>query len=58
MSKAEVRGFCRSKFGKDWHKVHPLIKKARLQYAAIQLGYVSADKTTVRVTESGMRYSV
>ena len=34
MSKADVRMVCRKRWGKDWHKVHPVIKKARMTWAA------------------------
>ena len=34
MSKADVRTACRKRWGKDWHKVHPVIKKARMSWAA------------------------
>ena len=30
MSKADVRTACRKRWGKDWYKVHPVIKKARI----------------------------
>ena len=28
MSKADIRTACRKRWGKDWYKVHPVIKKA------------------------------
>ncbi len=34
MSKADVRTACRMRWGKDWYKVHPVIKKARMTWAA------------------------
>ena len=34
MSKADVRTACRKRWGKDWYKVHPVIKKARMSWAA------------------------
>ena len=34
MSKADVRMVCRKRWGKDWYKVHPVIKKARMTWAA------------------------
>ena len=34
MSKADVRTACRKRWGKDWYKVHPVIKKARMTWAA------------------------
>ena len=34
MSKADVRMACRKRWGKDWYKVHPVIKKARMSWAA------------------------
>lgn len=34
LSKATLRSKCRIRWGADWHKVHPLIKKARLMWAA------------------------
>ena len=33
-SKAEIRMACRKRWGKDWFKVHPVIKKARMSLAA------------------------
>ena len=33
MRKKEMRDACRKRWGKDWHKVHPAIKKARLTWA-------------------------
>ena len=34
MSKADVRMVCRKRWGKDWYKVHPVTKKARMSWAA------------------------
>ena len=34
MSKTDIRMACRKRWGKDWHKVHPAIKKARMTWAA------------------------
>ena len=34
MSKSDVRMVCRKRWGKDWFKVHPVIKKARMSLAA------------------------
>ena len=34
MSKSDVRMVCRKRWGKDWFKVHPVIKKARMSWAA------------------------
>ena len=34
MSKANVRTACRKRWGKDWYKVHPVIKKARMTWAS------------------------
>ena len=34
MSKADVRTARRKRWGKDWYKVHPVIKKARMSWAA------------------------
>ena len=33
-SKSDVRMACRKRWGKDWFKVHPVIKKARMSWAA------------------------
>ena len=30
MSKADIRTACRKRWGKEWYKVHPVIKKAHL----------------------------
>lgn len=32
-ARTELRAICRRKWGPDWFKVNPVIKKARLQYA-------------------------
>jgi hypothetical protein len=53
MAKADIRLKCRTKWGKNWHNVHPVIKKARLQWAA---GERLSD--TVRVVEGGETYWV
>ena len=34
MKKAEIRQACRKRWGKNWHKAHPVIKKARMVWAA------------------------
>ena len=34
MSKADIRTACRKRWGKEWYKVHPVIKKARMTWAA------------------------
>ena len=34
MSKADVRTACRKRWGKEWYKVHPVIKKSRMTWAA------------------------
>ena len=52
-AKSTLRAKCRAKWGGDWHKVHPVIKKARIQWA---LGLRLSD--TVRVTEGGKTYWV
>ena len=33
-SRSEIRTACRKRWGKDWHNVHPAIKKARMTWAA------------------------
>lgn len=60
--KAEIRQALRKEFGKNWWKVHPVIKRARWEKAAIALGSstlspIVAD--TVDVTEAcGKKYKV
>ena len=34
MSKADIRTACRKRWGKEWYEVHPVIKKARMTWAA------------------------
>jgi hypothetical protein len=54
MGKAEHRAKCRAKWGSSWYKVHPVIKKARLQWAS---GERLSD--CVLVTElRGLTYTV
>lgn len=54
MGKPEQRTKCRVKWGKNWWRVHPVIKRARLQWAS---GERLAD--TVVVTEcDGKQYTV
>lgn len=52
--KAELRARCRKKWGKEWYKVHPVIKKARLVWATGEVDLGNA----VRVFESGGSYVV
>lgn len=55
MTTASLRKKCRDRWGAQWHNVHPVIKKARLQWAK---GYVDLE-STVRVTEAdGTSYLV
>lgn len=54
ISKVEARAMCRAHWGKDWYKVHPLIKKARLAWA---IGEFS-EWGRVKVTEPGRSYMV
>ena len=49
-SKKDVREACRKRWGKDWHKVHPAIKKARMTWAA---GGDSEGRVVVVTDESG-----
>lgn len=44
-SRMLLRTLCRERWGKDWHNVHPVIKKARLMWAAG--GDVSGRKVLV-----------
>jgi len=32
--RSEIRARCRARWGKDWHRVHPAIKKARMTWAS------------------------
>jgi hypothetical protein len=49
-----MRATCRAKWGKQWHNVHPVIKKCRLAWASgkVDLGQV------VLVREGGSSYVV
>ena len=49
-SKTAIRAMCRAHWGKDWHKVHPVIKKARLVWAQ---GGVDPKLGKVVVREDG-----
>ncbi len=53
-SKAELRAKCRAKWGRDWHKVHPVIKKCRLAWATGQINYLQH----VTVHDEGGTYVV
>ena len=52
-SKKDVRSKCRLRWGSDWYKVHPVIKKARMSWAE-DIVY----DTAVLVTENGASYTV
>ena len=52
--RGDLRKMCRAKWGKDWHNVHPVIKKCRLAWAS---GRVDLDNA-VTVRESGGTYVV
>ena len=60
VAKSEVRKVARQRFGKDWYNVHPVIKKARLEWAQ---SYVSSPADylwapRVSVTEAdGSKYT-
>ena len=58
MGKKEIRAECRRKWGSSWHKVHPLIKKARIALAEKELGVVHLLTDTVVVHEGGESYTV
>lgn len=32
--RSEIRARCRARWGKDWYRVHPAIKKARMTWAS------------------------
>ena len=54
-TKTIARNLCRARWGAKWYECHPLIKKARLQWA--EGGAQHAD--SVRVTEKdGTSYTV
>jgi hypothetical protein len=36
-TKAQARALARKKWGKDWHTIHPVMRKARLAWAFGQL---------------------
>ena len=55
LNKAEMRAACRKRWGKNWWKVHPVIKVARLAWAS---GCVHAAGDTVVVKEHGDVYVV
>ena len=48
--KKALRTMCRVRWGKDWHKCHPAIKKARLLWAAGG----DKERIVVVVDESGV----
>ena len=57
----DLRIKCRERWGPQWWKVHPVMKKARLQWAltaaGVQVSAVGVDR--VRVTEAdGSSYVV
>ena len=53
VTKTEIRGACRKRWGKDWHKCHPAIKKARVVWAAGG----DVEGRTVRVTDESGTYA-
>lgn len=54
MGKKELRSKCRERWGNDWHKCNPVIKKARMQWASGQEHWQK-----VLVTEGdGVAYTV
>ena len=55
-SKKEMRSRCRLRWGSDWYKVHPVIKKASMSWAEGTVGIVY--DTAVLVTENGASYTV
>ena len=52
-SKKDARSKCRLRWGSDWYKVHPVIKKARMSWAE-----GTVYDTAVLVTENGASYTV
>ena len=58
MSKMAVRKFCRGKWGRDWYKVHPFIKKARMEHAVKSLEGWGEVESVVFVRENGEAYVV
>ena len=55
ITKMALRDKCRKRWGKEWWKVHPVLKLARLQWAA---GDVSTTSDRVHVHEVGGSYVV
>jgi len=59
MAKSELRTKARERWGKDWHKCHPLIKKARLAWCDMALaGNLNPKFDRVHVHEGGCSYVV
>ena len=58
MGKLALRKFCRGKWGRDWYKVHPVIKKARMEHATRILEGWSDVRSVVIVHEDGQAYVV
>ena len=59
ISEVEARAMCRAHWGKDWYKVHPLIKKARLAWCDMALsGNLNPKFDRVHVHEGGCSYVV
>lgn len=61
MAKSELRIKARERWGKDWHKCHPLIKKARLAWCEVVVNgyhYHHPQGDRVHVHEGGCSYVV
>ena len=58
MQKDKLRAKCRERWGKHWYKVHPLIKRARLMWAAEFSTGQEVTLGLVTVHEGGDTYVV
>ena len=58
MQKDKLRAKCRERWGKHWYKVRPLIKRARLMWAAEFSTGQDVTLGSVTVHEGGDTYVV
>ena len=58
-TKTQVRAKARERWGRDWHRVHGVMKRARLAWATLEVEGRAPDAERVSVTEAdGSQYVV